>query len=397
MADNLTVRPTDTGNGEIPAMPRTLDEARAMARIRFKERLTRGEKIGECECGDESNESLVSAEGATRVAGVRFLDSGRTFYFDPRNYMLEVGDWVVVDTSRGKEAGRVILAPHQVRESMLEGELKPVLRKLSTDDVERMNRLKKDAAQAVRVFSAKIREHNLPMKPISAEYNFDGSHLLFNFSAPDRIDFRELAKDLSSTFRCRVELRQVGPRDEARLLGGVGRCGRTLCCSSWLPVYPEISMNMAKTQDLPLNPSKVSGVCGRLLCCLSYENDQYKQMKATMPRLGQTIETPVGPGMVVSMQILKDLVTVRLAADNTDQVFSGADLGLRRPEPTVVPPAPHVAPIEPVLAMATEEAEDEDAEETAAVAEGQRSGGRRRRRRGRGSRRRSEGQPDVQA
>jgi cell fate regulator YaaT (PSP1 superfamily) len=296
----------------------------------------------------------------------------------------------------------VIIAPHQVRESMLEGELKPVLRKLSSDDIDKMNRLKKEAAGAVRTFSAKIREHGLPMKPISAEYNFDGSHLLFNFSAADRIDFRDLAKDLSSTFHCRVELRQVGPRDEARLLGGVGRCGRTLCCSSWLPVYPEISMNMAKTQDLPLNPSKVSGVCGRLLCCLSYENEQYKQMKATMPRLGQQIETPAGPGMVVSMQILKDLITVRLAADNTDHLFTGADLGMRRPEPPP-PPRAAVAPLPPKPApvvVAVEEAIETDETESGeadATTEGQRSGGRRRRRRGRGSRRRSEGQSEPQA
>ena len=267
---------------------------------------------------------LARVRPATRVAGVRFLDSGRTYYFDPRHHRLDVGDWVVVETSRGKEAGRVILAPHQVKQSSLAGELKPILRKLSTDDVERMNRLKTDAARAVRTFSERIHAKQLPMKAISAEYNFDGSHLVFNFSAPDRVDFRELAKELSATFRCRVELRQVGPRDEARLLGGVGRCGRTLCCASWLPVYPEISMNMAKTQDLPLNPSKVSGVCGRLLCCLSYENDQYKQMKATMPRLGQPIDSPAGPGMVVSMQLLKDLITVRLASDNTDHVFSGS-------------------------------------------------------------------------
>jgi cell fate regulator YaaT (PSP1 superfamily) len=318
------------------------------------------------------------------------------YYFDPRHHALDVGDWVVVDTSRGKEAGRVVLAPHQVRQSSLEGELKPVLRKLSAGDVERMNQLKRDAAQAVRTFSAKIRERSLPMKPISAEYNFDGSHLIFNFSAPDRVDFRDLAKELSSSFRCRVELRQVGPRDEARLLGGVGRCGRTLCCASWLPVYPEISMNMAKTQDLPLNPSKVSGVCGRLLCCLSYENEQYKQMKATMPRLGQPIETPAGPGMVVAMQILKDLVTVRLAADNTDHLFTAADLGLRREEPMVAPPEPVVP-----LSTANESDEpdgdeDEEAVEAGAGAEPAPSGSRKRRRRGRGGRR-GGGQPRPQA
>ncbi|MCC6791707.1 MAG: hypothetical protein IT336_08485 [Thermomicrobiales bacterium] len=401
MADNMTQQSTSGGPTDVPAVPKTLDEARAMARRRFKDRLEKGEKVGECECGDESAVQNVATGAAHRVAGVRFLDSGRTYYFDPRHQQLDVGDWVVVETSRGKEAGRVIIAPHQVRESMLEGELKPVLRKLTSDDVDKMNRLKKEAAGAIRTFSAKIRERGMPMKPVSAEYNFDGSHLLFNFSAAERIDFRELAKDLSSTFHCRVELRQVGPRDEARLLGGVGRCGRTLCCSSWLPVYPEISMNMAKTQDLPLNPSKVSGVCGRLLCCLSYENEQYKQMKATMPRLGQQIETPGGPGMVVSLQLLKDLITVRLAADNTDHLFTGAELGLRRAEPTApVRPVPAVPqPPVPVLAEAEQAIEEDEAEsgDAEATAEGQRTGGRRRRRRGRGSRRRAEGQSEPQA
>jgi cell fate regulator YaaT (PSP1 superfamily) len=402
MADNLTAQstaphPTETPQRTaMPTMPRTLDEARSMAKQRFKDRLQNGEAIGACACGDEDEVEPRAGDKASRVAGVRFLDSGRMYYFDPRHHALDVGDWVVVDTSRGKEAGRVVLAPHQVRQSSLEGELKPVLRKLSAGDVERMNQLKRDAAQAVRTFSAKIRERSLPMKPISAEYNFDGSHLIFNFSAPDRVDFRDLAKELSSSFRCRVELRQVGPRDEARLLGGVGRCGRTLCCASWLPVYPEISMNMAKTQDLPLNPSKVSGVCGRLLCCLSYENEQYKQMKATMPRLGQPIETPAGPGMVVAMQILKDLVTVRLAADNTDHLFTAADLGLRREEPMVAPPEPVVPPSTANESDEPDGDEDEEAVEAGAGAEPAPSGSRKRRRRGRGGRR-GGGQPRPQA
>jgi cell fate regulator YaaT (PSP1 superfamily) len=229
------------------------------------------------------------------------------------------------------------------------------------------------------------------MKPISAEFSFDGSHLTLNFSSPDRVDFRELAKDLASTFRCRIELRQVGPRDEARLLGGLGRCGRTLCCSSWLPVYPDISMNMAKTQDLPLNPGKVSGVCGRLLCCLSYENEQYRQMKAVMPRLGQSIDSPAGPGMVVSMQILKELVTVRLDSDRTDHVFSSVDLGFKKPEPPA--PRPVVAapveraprPVEPASAPDDEESES-DSEAVQPAADGEAP--KRRRRRGRGNRRR---------
>ncbi|MDP9366286.1 MAG: hypothetical protein M3Q10_19035, partial [Chloroflexota bacterium] len=329
------------------AVPRTLDEARALARERFKTRLEGGEKIGECACHDDEAEAAAPGEPAESVAGVRFRDSGRTYYFRAEAG-LTAGDWVVVETSRGREAGRVVIAPHQVILNRLEGELKPILRRLGEEDVARMEELKGLAAGAVRTFGARLRARNLPLKPISAEYAFDGTSLLLNYAVPDRERvadhvMRDLSRELADVFGCRVDLRQVGPRDEARLLGGLGRCGRTLCCSSWLPVFPEISMNMAKTQDLPLNPSKVSGVCGRLLCCLSYENEQYRQMKAVMPRLGQPIETPAGPGMVVSMQVLKELVTVRLAADNTDAVFSSADLGLggrKAPAPAraVAPP-----------------------------------------------------------
>lgn len=367
--------------------PRTLDEARALARQRFKERLARGEKIGNCDCHTADDPVFgETSEPTARVVGVRFVDSGRTYFFDPRHHSVDVGDWVVVETSRGKEAGRVVLAPHQVKLSLLQGQLKPILRRLNDHDVAKMERLKREAASAVKIFGQKIREHGLPMKPISAEYTFDGSHLTLNFSAPEKVDFRELVRDLAATFRCRIELRQVGPRDEARLLGGLGRCGRTLCCASWLPVFPEISMNMAKAQDLPLNPQKVSGVCGRLLCCLSYENEQYKQMKAVMPRLGQQVETPQGPGMVISLQILRELVTVRLAETGADVVFPAAELGFGQRERVEVA-VPVVA--EPVVAVEANGHEAANGEgEAAAEAEAapgeqveRTAGGRRRRRR----------------
>ncbi|HEU5431386.1 MAG TPA: regulatory iron-sulfur-containing complex subunit RicT [Thermomicrobiales bacterium] len=235
-----------------------------------------------------------------------------------------------------------------------------------------------------------------PIKPISAEFSFDGSALVLNYSTPDRerhVDggaLRALAREIAAEFDARVELRQVGPRDEARLLGGLGRCGRTLCCSSWLPVYPEISMNMAKTQDLPLNPSKVSGVCGRLLCCLSYENEQYKQMKAILPRLGQTVETPAGPALVTGLQLLKELVSVR-TEDGIEAVFTSAELGLRSPTaeargdvamPAPKPSAAVASPVETMLEpIATEPPAEPMAEPESAPAAG------RRRRRRRGARR----------
>lgn len=376
MADITGEFATGNVNQPHPAM-RTLDEARALARERFKTKLQSGEKIGECACGAEDDvPAAVGSQdaAATGVVGIRFRDSGRTYYFAPGQHSLAVNDWVVVETSRGREAGRVVIAPHQVRLNLLQGELRPILRLLGDDDVQRMEALKRDAANAVKMLGKKIRERQLPMKPISAEYNFDGSQLTLHFSSPDRVDFRDLARDLSSTFHCRVDLRQVGPRDEARLLGGLGRCGRTLCCSSWLPVFPDISMNMAKTQDLPLNPGKVSGVCGRLLCCLSYENEQYRQMKVVLPRLGQAIETPRGPGMVVSLQVLKELVTVRLTADNSDAVFSSGELDLGKSptatNETVSLPATDVADVGA--------APPDNATETASSGGGSRRRGRRR-------------------
>jgi cell fate regulator YaaT (PSP1 superfamily) len=375
---------TEDDSMDVPRMPKTVDEARAIARDRFKQRLENGESIGNCSCHtDEVVEDTDTVQARQAVAGVRFLDSGRTYFFDATACSVDVGDWVVVETSRGQEAARVVLAPNQVRLNLLDGEPKPILRRLSDDDVDRMKQLKRDAASAVKTFGIKIRERALQMKPISAEYTFDGSQLVLNFSAPERVDFRELARDLSAHFHCRVELKQVGPRDEARLLGGLGRCGRTLCCASWLPVYPEISMNMAKSQDLPLNPSKVSGVCGRLLCCLSYENEQYKQAKAIMPRLGQTIETPRGPGLVISLQILKELVTIRLQDDNSEHVFAVAELGFGQGEAQ-----PQAKPSSQSSSMDSRAQAGTGAGATleggAADGADEKSGTRRRRRRGRG-------------
>jgi cell fate regulator YaaT (PSP1 superfamily) len=341
MADPVVTNPSSNA----PSVDRSelIDQARANARARFKDRLENGKPVAGCEC--ESDAADGSNGPSSRVAGVRFLDSGQTYFFDPQSLELATGSWVVVETNRGLEAGRVVISPSQMLQASLSGPLKPIQKVLGETEIEHMQALKREAAKAVKTFGARIREHKLPMKPISAEYNYDGSHLTLNFTAPERVDFRELARDLGGVFQCRVELRQVGPRDEARLLGGVGRCGRTLCCSSWLPVFPEVSMNMAKTQDLPLNPSKVSGVCGRLLCCLSYENDQYRQQKALLPKLGQVVETPAGEGMVVSLQVLRELVTIRFNGEKPDQTFSAAELGFQsKPERPKLPSLDSDAP-----------------------------------------------------
>ena len=372
--------------------PASIDEARSRARERFKSRLQAGEAVGGCGC-EEGDEILGNDDGLPPecVVGVRFRDSGRIYYFRPDQNDLRVGDWVVVPTSRGKEAARVVMAPHHVRRVQLQGDLGRVIRRLNDDDVSHMDAQRRKSATAIKTFGEIARARRLGIKAIAADYSFDGSAITVNYSIPDRerapesAALRDLARETASVLGCRVELRQVGPRDEARLLGGLGRCGRTLCCSSWLPVFPEISMNMAKTQDLPLNPAKVSGVCGRLLCCLSYENDQYRQMKAVMPRLGQTIETPGGVGQVVSMQLLKEMVTVRLEPDNMEATFRCDELGLGTARAQVDPVVEAAAPplvlpnLEIPVAADPEPAEIPDTDDTPAVA----SRRRRRRRSGR--------------
>ncbi|MCC6943890.1 MAG: hypothetical protein IT335_04885 [Thermomicrobiales bacterium] len=394
MASNFSGGGLAPVDSSVPVQfPRDLDEMRSLARERFKERIAHGGLGSGCECHDSPLATAEQTGGDDLmpcVAGVRFIDSGQVYYYDAGPAQVALNDWVVVETSRGKEAAKVVIAPTNVAMSQINGELKPIERVMTADDVATMERMRRESANAVRVFNARIRHHHLPMKPISAEYSFDGSSVILNYSSSDRVDYRDLARDLASELKCRVELRQVGPRDEARLLGGVGRCGRTLCCSTWLPMFPEVNMGMAKVQDLSLNPGKVSGVCGRLLCCLSYENEQYRQMKAIMPKLGQDVQTPRGDGTVISLQILKDLVTIRLADEGVDAQFTAAELGFEAPgmkRPKVVvaatePEQPVDVAVLPDAEVAVVAAVDEEA-----AGEGEQPSGnrkRRRRRRGRG-------------
>lgn len=251
------------------------------------------------------------------VTGVRFKDSGKTYHFDPQNLLLAAGDWVIVDTVRGPELGRVATPPVDLPQDQLFGELKPVMRRASDTDLEQLRHLQQHEADALQICAQKVHEHNLPMNLVRAEYNFDGSRLTFYFTADKRVDFRALVRDLARTFRTRIELRQIGPRDEAKLLGGVGPCGRQLCCSTFLPDFARVSIKMAKDQDLPLTPSKISGVCGRLLCCLSYEHEQYLDIKSELPERGDWVQTPHGPGEVVSVNVVKESVTVELGDGNT--------------------------------------------------------------------------------
>lgn len=251
------------------------------------------------------------------IVGVRFKRTGRVYYFDPNNLPLNVDDWVIVETTKGREIGRVIISPRQVEESELTEPLKPILQIADQASLERMGVFKAKEADALRVCRDKVREHGLPMKLLGAEYNYDGSRLTFFFSSEGRVDFRQLVRDLASAFKTRVELRQVGVRDEARMIGGLGPCGRVLCCASFLGDFINVSIKMAKEQDLPLSPNKISGMCGRLLCCLSYENQQYCEAKQRLPHLGDTVQTPDGCGRVVAINIVKDSTTVELPSGST--------------------------------------------------------------------------------
>jgi len=251
------------------------------------------------------------------IIGVRFKRAGRVYYFDPADIELKVSDYVVVKTTRGLELGQVVIAPEQVLASEVETPLKPVVRKAEPEDIERAQEFKENEREALSECGKLIAKLNLPMKLLSAEYNFDGSRLTFFFSAAERVDFRELLRELAKRFKTQVQLRQVGPRDETKLIGGFGRCGRPLCCMSFLSEFAPVSIKMAKGQDLPLNPMKISGVCGRLLCCLTYENEQYQAMKKKLPKKGQRVSTASGVATVVRGNPLKETVLVELESKAT--------------------------------------------------------------------------------
>ena len=322
MADQQSINPTNQ------PWQHSVDEARAFARERFKERLENGEEVGNCSCHTEHEAVTALGGDAAQVVGVRFRDSSRMYFYSTEDSEIVNGDWVVVRSSRGQEAARVVIAPRQMLVNQLDGDLQPIERRLSADDVDAMESRRAASAQVVRTAGAVSREHNFKLKIIAAEYNFDGSNLKVSYSTSDQnqLQAQELKLLLEQELGVIVDMAQVGPRDEARLVGGLGKCGRTLCCSSWLPFYPDVSMGMAKTQDLSLNPSKVTGLCGRLLCCLSYENEQYRQAKRILPRLGNAVQTADGVGTVISLQVLKELVTVRLEDTNEVKTLPAAEV-----------------------------------------------------------------------
>ena len=254
---------------------------------------------------------------ADQIVGVRFKTAGKVYYFNPAGLELEVNDYVIVETSRGTEMGKVIIAPRQVLANEINEPLKSVTRKAEPEDVARIQELEASAEEALIECGKTIDELHLPMKLLSADYNVDGNRLTILFSAEQRVDFRELVRRLTKQFKVKVELRQVGTRDEAKLIGGFGRCGRPLCCMSFITDFDPVSIRMAKDQDLPLNPMKISGVCNRLMCCLGYESEQYRIMKEKMPRMGQQVSTAMGDATVVGNNPLKETVLVRLESEAT--------------------------------------------------------------------------------
>ncbi|HLQ72897.1 MAG TPA: stage 0 sporulation family protein [Bacillota bacterium] len=246
------------------------------------------------------------------VIGVRFKKAGKIYYFDPADHKVTLDSYVVVETVRGVEFGQVVIPHKKVDEEDVILPLKKVIRVAAEEDKERVLSNEEQAEKAFDIASEKITEHELEMNLVDVDYTLDRNKVIFYFTADGRIDFRNLVKDLASIFKTRIELRQIGVRDEAKMLGGIGPCGRMLCCSTFLGDFEPVSIKMAKDQNLSLNPAKISGLCGRLMCCLKYENDEYEDAKKSLPDIGQFIDTTEGKGKVVGLNILERLIKVEL-------------------------------------------------------------------------------------
>jgi cell fate regulator YaaT (PSP1 superfamily) len=256
------------------------------------------------------------------VVGVAFKPVTKVYYFDPDELRdLMTGERVVVDTARGRTLGIVAEPIHEVSTAEISGTLKPVLRRATALDMVQQDQQAHREPEALQISRARTGALGLPMKVVKVEYNFDGTSLLVYFTADQRVDFRNLVHDLAQTLRTHVEMRQIGVRDEAKFLGGYGRCGRELCCASWLREFTPVSIKMAKQQDLPLNPLEISGVCGRLLCCLSYENDFYGEARRFLPKINSNMMTPEGPGKVKQVHVLRNSVSVQVQGPNDTKLM----------------------------------------------------------------------------
>ena len=255
-----------------------------------------------------------------RVIGVRFRPAGKIYYFAPGKFHIRQGDKVIVETARGIEFGTVVTGPKEVKDEEVMQPLKSVIRIATEEDKRAEEKNREKEKEAFEICLEKIRKHNLDMKLINAEYTFDNNKVLFYFTADGRIDFRELVKDLAAVFRTRIELRQIGVRDETKIRGGIGICGRPLCCHTYLSEFAPVSIKMAKEQNLSLNPTKISGVCGRLMCCLTNEEETYEELNSRLPAIGDTVTTNEGlKGEVQSVSVLRQLVKVVVTLENDEK------------------------------------------------------------------------------
>ncbi|WP_139905903.1 PSP1 domain-containing protein [Clostridium thermarum] len=266
-----------------------------------------------------------------QVVGIRFKKAGKIYYFDPAGLDMHTGDSVIVETARGIEFGDCVIGPKEIREDEIVSPLKSVLRKATEEDIRIHQENKAKEKDAYNICIDKINQHKLDMKLIDVEYTFDNNKVIFYFTADGRVDFRELVKDLATIFKTRIELRQIGVRDEAKMVGGLGPCGRPLCCSSFLGDFASVSIKMAKEQNLSLNPTKISGICGRLMCCLNYEQKTYEDIRRKLPRVGSIINTPRGKAEVIANSVVKEKVKVKLTLKEGEEViedFSIYDVSL---------------------------------------------------------------------
>lgn len=261
------------------------------------------------------------------VIGVRFKEVGKIYYFDPKNMKLKTGEKVIVETARGIECGVVALANKEVPDDEIIHPLKPLIRRANDNDISHINENKKREKEAFKICEQKIAEHNLEMNLVDVEYTFDNNKILFYFTADGRVDFRTLVKDLASVFRTRIELRQIGVRDEAKMLGGLGVCGRPFCCHSYMGDFQPVSIKMAKEQGLSLSPVKISGTCGRLMCCLKYEQEAYLDLLKRTPKVGAIVKTPDGKGLVVENNLISGRLKVKL--DSSPQDAAPATFGVK--------------------------------------------------------------------
>ncbi|MEY8762728.1 MULTISPECIES: PSP1 domain-containing protein [Clostridium] len=255
------------------------------------------------------------------VVGVRFKKAGKIYYFSPADLDIQKEDNVIVETARGVEFGRCVIKPKNIDESDIVSPLKNVLRVATGEDIKKYNDNKKKEKKAFGICVEKIKQHNLKMKLIDVEYTFDNNKVIFYFTADGRVDFRELVKDLASIFRTRIELRQIGVRDEAKMIGGLGPCGRIMCCSTFLGDFVPVSIKMAKEQNLSLNPTKISGICGRLMCCLNYEQEAYEKIRQKLPKKGSIIKTDYGSGEVIGNSVVKENVKVKIKNEDGEDVL----------------------------------------------------------------------------